>query len=353
MPFQQILNAFKLRSCLLVASSACSITIFLVQVYPAFVLNQTLLTFLHAPEQWDSNAMPENPWIGHNPRLLWLLGERTLAATDDNFDQALTYWQIAPTTSAAMLASQARITYRAGKRQTAIALAQLSLTLDKNQPDVTQFTATTLSELEEWSEATVYWATAAEFAPDDADVQTNYGWALYQAGKTTEAKRPLEKALALSPEDWEVNENYLRFLETDGSREEYREQLLRIRNLYPEAIIIQRRIAELALEEGRYTDAIQGLTAVLAERPTWDEVAATLGDIYLVLGDIDQAHSMYSYALKLSPRQLRYHLGLINTFEGDERAVHQYVCQLSKIEPTLYERVREALALRDLTCSPE
>ena len=126
----------------------------------------------------------------------------------------------------------------------------------------------------EYDEAAKRYAGYVHFRPDDAEALKEYGWALEKS-----ARLPSERVNAVA-------------------------MLTRALDLDPADTETRRRVVGLALELGRYQDALQQLDALAQRFPNDADVERQRGECAEGLGKIDDAVKHYAAAIQLNPAQV-------------------------------------------------
>ncbi len=306
----------------------------------SLTLNLTLLAILKGARVSEESLQSSN--LQDHPRITWLLGMQQFNSKGPQSQtNAMHYWEKSPEWNADMLVEAVKAAGVEGRLQDAVQFASLSLQLWPASNEAAVIVAELLNEHEEWEQSLPFWIIAERGAPDDATIQTQYGYALFQYGLINEARQHLEKALFLQPDNYDTNKNYLLFLREYGESEEYKAQLIKVYKLFPEAVIYARWLGELAMEEGRFEDAEVYLSLVFENRPTWKKVAFELEELYAITNQQKQTVLLYQYALQQVPQEPVYHLGLIRALRetGNEQSAQEHLCMLQDSMPNIFSEV--------------
>lgn len=296
----------------------------------------------------------DKPWIARYPRISWILGEREISGIHVQESKAIAYWVKSPRWNAKMLVSKSRRAAQRNQYDGAVQLAILALRLNPGSADAAIIAGESLNKQHKWKNALPYWQIAITNKPDDPQIETKYGLALYNLGDLA-ARRHLEKAVLLQPTNWNTNYNYLIFLRDYGSVEEYQMQLSMMRTLFPEAVVLLRLQGLFALQNGRYDVAEAYLLEVFRQRPQWVKVVTELEEIYTHTNRLDRATLLYEEAIRQSPDNEEYYIGLFRTLQkiGDVARIEQYVCQLKNNHTDLYEKLSAASYFQNITCDQD
>lgn len=252
-----------------------------------------------------------------------------------------------------MLASEARLFGTQGELQKAIEYANLSLDFSSINNDIALTMADILNQNERWVQALPFWQIAEKNHPDDANVQTQYGYALFKYGSVDQARQHLKKALLIQPTSWRTNRNYSLFLEKYGSIEEYKEHLLNAFKLFPDSMVYARSLGEVALQEQHFQDAEGYLLIVVKNRPTWVKVAIELGDLYVSTGQSEKAVVMYEKLLLEAPQEAKYHKKLTKLLQllGYDKKLQKHLCDLRQNAFEIFVDVTNELGYINVQCN--
>lgn len=142
---------------------------------------------------------------------------------------------------------------------------------------------------------------AAEFLPDDAEAQNNYGLALQDIGQHESAVASYRRALTIDPKNAEVHNNLGTALQDLG-------QLDAAVNSYRFALKLKPDYAEaynnlgIAFQElRRHDDAVASYHRALEINPDYAEAHCNLGVALASLGQLDDAIACYRRALEIKP----------------------------------------------------
>ena len=231
-------------------------------------------------------------------------------------------------------------------------MAEIALNLDSQQVEAALLAAQILNEQGKWQSAIPFWRKALPGYPQDAELMSEFGFALYQAGNIQEASYFLEKATSYSPSDRSINHNYYLFLREHGTNEQIRAQLFHLQNFYPEATVLDLYLGQLAFAEQKYDTALQYLTLVSQKRPTWDVTYAELGDVYAAKGQQSLSIESYVKAIKLNPSKVIYKDKLIQALEERERERGNLdvLCSLKSAFPSIFDDLSAFLQTKSVHC---
>lgn len=152
-----------------------------------------------------------------------------------------------------------------------------------------------------------------------------------QMGQNENALIPMQKAVALNPNDAEAHNNLgiiLQNMDQMGEAEASYRRALKINPTYAQAHgnlgSTLQKLGRLAHAEASYKTAIQ-------LDPNYAKAYSNLGSLLQELGRLDEAVSSYRRAIQLNPNIAGYYLGLGNTFEALgrlEQAEASYNCAI-------------------------
>jgi tetratricopeptide (TPR) repeat protein len=206
-----------------------------------------------------------------------------------------------------------RLAARAGRRF-ALALAGVGLVL---------LARTTAAYVVAWRDDVSVWRWAVETRPWDLHASTNYGGALFEAGRSAEAERVLRDVLVRSPGLPEAAMS-LGVLLLDRDRPAARacfEQALR--QTGPQAYTAALRVVAVDLDEGELDRAARDLERARALAPRWaPDVVASEARLDLLRGDVARAAARLRSALEQAPgwSEAWVRLGEAERLAGDPAA---------------------------------
>jgi tetratricopeptide (TPR) repeat protein len=148
-----------------------------------------------------------------------------------------------------------------------------------------------------------------------------------------EAARTYETALAATPEDYRLHENYAEFLEATHDRRATTERQ-KVCELVPHFYFPQYRLGLDLREQGRLAEAIQAFQRAAALSPAQSEIRLEMGTTYARQGQWETALGELECARQLSP--------------GDPRAclyAGEVLWKLNR-RPEAFATLREAIRLR-------
>lgn len=154
---------------------------------------------------------------------------------------------------------------RLGRNDVALKKLQKALSMDNNNPEAHNAIAVLYEKLGETSRAESHYAVAAQLAPQDSSVNTNYGSFLCRTNRPAEAERhfvkALENPLYKTPEVAYTNAGMCAMRSGDYAKAEtYLQKALDARPQFPVALY---QLAELSYQQGNYPKAKQLLDKYL------------------------------------------------------------------------------------------
>ena len=121
---------------------------------------------------------------------------------------------------------------------------------------------------------------AIELNPRLPSVHAYYGQALMATGNTKAASQAFRAELALNPNDFTANLNLAVLLKQDRDYDQAIPLLQRALRIRPGDIRVRYQIGAIYLAQGKLTDALAELEAVVKEAPTLTEAHAALATTY-------------------------------------------------------------------------
>ena len=189
------------------------------------------------------------------------------------------------------------------------------------------------------------WSDTVAKRPDNGRAHYNLGFALWQAGKATEAIGQYEQALRVKPDFAEAHYNLGFALWQAGKAQEamkHWEQALRIKPDYAEA---HYNLGNALVQAGKATEAIGQYEQALRVKPDYAEAHSNLGFALWQAGKMQEAMEHWEQALRIKPDYAEAHYNLANALVQAGKvteAIGQYE-QALRINPDDAE-ARNALA---------
>jgi len=134
-----------------------------------------------------------------------------------------------------------------------------------------------------------------------AKAHNNFGNAMLQAGKVTEAIAECEQALRLKPDYAEAHNNLGNALLRDGRVTEAIEHCKQALRLTPDYAEAHDNLGNALLQAGRLREAIGHYEQALRIRPNDAEVHNNLGSAFFQTGRVAEAIAQYEQALRIRP----------------------------------------------------
>ena len=148
--------------------------------------------------------------------------------------------------------------------------------------------------------------------PRSARAHFNFGLALLNAGRSEDAANALRKAQGLEPGDSKIAYQYARSLIATGDRKAARALLDRLRQESPSDWTLICGLADCALGDSDYAQAVELWTKVIQIRPQWPDGHYYRGIARLLLGSANQHLAIRDLriASRLEPRRPAFYQGL-------------------------------------------
>jgi tetratricopeptide (TPR) repeat protein len=171
------------------------------------------------------------------------------------------------------------------------------------------------------------WQDSVAKCPGSARAQNNLGKALYDLGRTEEARAHIAESLRLGPPLAAARFNLGLILAGRGEREEARlhyENAVRLDPTYAE---VQLNLGVALLETDRVAEALPHLEAAVRLKPDLPETHCNLGNALARSGRLADAMTRYEEALRLRPDYAVAHYNFGNalmSLNRDTEAIAQY-----------------------------
>lgn len=180
----------------------------------------------------------------------------------------------------------------------------------------------------------LYESVLAE-SPDDAQALSLYGLALVQAGRPSEAEKPLKRAIELDPAQPSFKANLAEMFLKIGDVETGIAELTEVTAKHPEFAPAFVRLGHLRLERQELREAADAFDAALELRPDDLTIAHNLAWALSAVGNYGAAYHVLDHAEKIMPdnvNTLKIRLEIAR-FRRDFSAMHALATQLTKLEP--------------------
>jgi tetratricopeptide (TPR) repeat protein len=205
-----------------------------------------------------------------------------------------------------------------------------------------------------WQRAHVYasevalWRDTAQKDPFCAQAHNNLGFALYNAGRSGEAKPEIERALQLNPVMPEAHNNMGMLLDNLDQHERatpYYQEAIRLCPSYSDAL---NNLGANLFEQGKTNEALAAFEAALGANP---KTHLNLATYFLKIGSVEQALAHARLALRDDPRNsLAFYIAgncFLSQGQAQEAADHYRIaCRLKPEWAEAHENL--ALALEKL-----
>jgi tetratricopeptide (TPR) repeat protein len=153
---------------------------------------------------------------------------------------------------------------------------------------------------------------AAVLLPDDAEVHSNLGHALFQAGELDRSVHSCRRALAIDPNFAEAHSNLGNALGALGRLNDALASYRRALDIRPGFAIVHNNMGNALRALGQLQDAVASYRQALTIRPAFAEAHNNLGNALRALGLFNDAVASYRQALAISPTFAEAHSNLGN-----------------------------------------
>lgn len=187
--------------------------------------------------------------------------------------------------------------------------------------------------------------------PDDAVPRAttwyNLGVNLSEAGRTEEARRYLEKTVAVLPAFAAGHFELGRLQEAEGQAEAAARSYREAAELDPAQVEARYRLGFLALQAGRLDEATRRMREVVALDPRRAAAWNLLGNLLAAQGRLDEAVGAYEEALRLDGKLADAHfkLGMILSDQRRYREARPHLAAAVALAPGFGEAKRQLLAV--------
>lgn len=137
-----------------------------------------------------------------------------------------------------------------------------------------------------------------EFAPADIEVLLNLAQVQTMHGKLLEANRTYDRILQLNGPDIQIYFQKFRNFRTLGQRDSAEVQLKRMQDFDPENIGVLQTLSQFYLEDDNVEKAVGTLQRALEIRPGDEETIVALADLYVRLGNWDEASQLITEIIR-------------------------------------------------------
>jgi tetratricopeptide (TPR) repeat protein len=152
-----------------------------------------------------------------------------------------------------------------------------------------------------WQSEISLWQDAAMKSP--AKVRPHQNLALYYGikGRLEEARRELEKAIAIEPRNFELHNNLGIIYRQQGDLERAIAEYRLVLELEPGDAMARYNLGNIYLAQQRYDDALREYGECLAIIPQYDELHNNIGIVHMKSGRFEDAFREFKTALRLNP----------------------------------------------------
>ncbi|MDE2137375.1 MAG: sulfotransferase, partial [Gammaproteobacteria bacterium] len=183
-------------------------------------------------------------------------------------------------------------------------------------------------ELGECTRAAECYRRALAISPDDAELNANLANALRQAGQLEEARTRGERAVALAPASSPAHNTLGLVLAAGGQGVEAAASFRRAVQLNPRFTPALRNLGNVLYEAGDYQGARDAYARAVGLEPQSAEAQRQLGQAQHELGELGEAIASYRRALALEPDHPQTQLSLATALRLEGRAAEaQSVCR--------------------------
>ncbi|MBF0126888.1 MAG: glycosyltransferase family protein [Magnetococcales bacterium] len=180
--------------------------------------------------------------------------------------------------------------------------------------------------------------------PDEGFAWKMLGLALMQQQRASEALSPLQKALALQPEDHEIH-CFLGLVFEDLGRPDLAEEGFRgALSLNPHYVDALNNLGNTMRKQGRLSEAATCYRQAFTLAPRQGEVQLNLGETLREMGRMNEAADCYAQAADLHPERIEMHVNLGNI----HYAQHRFVAAETSYRHALTLRPDDIVALSNL-----
>jgi protein O-mannosyl-transferase len=161
--------------------------------------------------------------------------------------------------------------------------------------------AATLLRNKVWRSEISLWQDAAMKSP--TKVRPHQNLALYYGmeGRLDEARRELEKAIAIEPRNFELHNNLGIIYREQGDLGRAIREYQLVLQLEPADAMARYNLGNVYLAQARYDDALREYGECLAIIPEYDELHNNIGIVHMKSGRIEDALREFETALRLNP----------------------------------------------------
>ncbi|MDR3726131.1 MAG: tetratricopeptide repeat protein [Terracidiphilus sp.] len=178
--------------------------------------------------------------------------------------------------------------------------------------------AADLAKKGQYGAAIPEWLKAVAMSPGDARVHNNFGQTLSHAGKTEEAIEEYQKSIAARPNYPEAHNNLAIALAGAGKGNEAIEHYRLALEQNPGYAEAHSNLGRALAEQGRLNDAIEQYEEAISIKPEYAEAHNNLGFALTAEGRLDEAVGHYRQAIESDPKYAHAYnnLGLALAMQG-------------------------------------
>jgi tetratricopeptide (TPR) repeat protein len=169
-----------------------------------------------------------------------------------------------------------------------------------------------------WQSEISLWRDAAMKSP--AKVRPRQNLALYYGmeGRLDEARRELEKAIAIEPRNFELHNNLGIIYRQQGDLGRAIREYQLVLQLEPADAMARYNLGNVYLAQGRYQDALREYGECLRIIPEYDELHNNIGIVHMKTGRFEDAFREFEIALRLNPENMnaRKNLDSLKRYSG-------------------------------------
>jgi tetratricopeptide (TPR) repeat protein len=169
-----------------------------------------------------------------------------------------------------------------------------------------------------WQSEISLWQDAAKKSP--AKVRPHQNLALYYGikGRLDEARRELEKAIAIEPRNFELHNNLGIIYRQQGDLGRAIREYQFVLQLEPADAMARYNLGNVYLAQGRYDDALREYGECLRIIPEYDELHNNIGIVHMKTGRFEDALREFESALRSNPENMnaRKNLDILKRYSG-------------------------------------
>ncbi len=162
----------------------------------------------------------------------------------------------------------------------------------------------------DWRTSDTMWLALGKTAPSDPKTHNNLGDYYGRHGDNKKAIEEFKLAIALKPNYPDAYHNLGNIYIAEGNRNEAKRMYQKALSYNPRLWQSRMALAGMDYEDKNYEASLRELDEVKKIQPNNPDVLANIGIIYIAIGKIDMARSMFAQSLAIDPNNISAQSGM-------------------------------------------